>query len=367
VRGLLIRLSELDPGAESAVRVISYFDGLVDAHAGFDALVRSAARLAECAAGLTDSRGRVVARYDANGQPLPREVPEDPLARPYLAGDDSLGRVWLERSDGPGPLDDIVLERMAAAARIAADRAVAWRGVQPDDPMLIEVLLDPGSSEAERAKAARLIGINAATTVRVAVITGAPADAAATPADRARAIFPGHQVIRHTVSNGLLVALLGPGAAASAPTFVLGGQGDIRIGIGGSCPFGVADVSKEQALVALRFTYGVGGPRVVDHARLGPLAALAAIPGAVLHADPAVQAVARLATSPSGGAIIETMEHVCRSSSIRQAAAELHLHHTSVSHRVERIEAELGHSLIDGDDRLRAQVSILMWRLSLSA
>jgi len=120
VRGLLIRSSELDPGAESAVRVISYFDGLVDAHAGFDALVRSAARLAECAAGLTDSRGRVVARYDANGQPLPREVPDDPLARPYLAGDVSLGRVWLERSaDLADPWD---IEGHRRAGREAAAR-----------------------------------------------------------------------------------------------------------------------------------------------------------------------------------------------------------------------------------------------------
>lgn len=101
MRGLLIRLSELDPGAESAVRVISYFDGLVENHAGFDALVRSAARLAECPAGLTDGRGHVIARYDANGKPLPRVASGATTSTPYLPADGELGRVWLLRHASP--------------------------------------------------------------------------------------------------------------------------------------------------------------------------------------------------------------------------------------------------------------------------
>ncbi|WP_084011159.1 hypothetical protein [Pseudofrankia sp. DC12] len=52
MKGLLSRLSALDADAESAVRVIAYFDALVAARADAATLVRAAATLAECGAGL---------------------------------------------------------------------------------------------------------------------------------------------------------------------------------------------------------------------------------------------------------------------------------------------------------------------------
>ncbi|TDC03051.1 PucR family transcriptional regulator, partial [Actinomadura bangladeshensis] len=54
MKGLLLRLSALDADAENAVRVISFFDGLIAAKVSPQTLVRETARLAECPAGLTD-------------------------------------------------------------------------------------------------------------------------------------------------------------------------------------------------------------------------------------------------------------------------------------------------------------------------
>ena len=48
MRGLLLRLSALDADAESAVRVIAYFDALVARSTDPAALVRATAALAEC-------------------------------------------------------------------------------------------------------------------------------------------------------------------------------------------------------------------------------------------------------------------------------------------------------------------------------
>ena len=52
MRGLLLRLSGLDADAESAVRVIGFFDRLITERVGLDALVRSTAELAGCPVGL---------------------------------------------------------------------------------------------------------------------------------------------------------------------------------------------------------------------------------------------------------------------------------------------------------------------------
>ncbi|MET9340691.1 helix-turn-helix domain-containing protein [Nonomuraea sp. NPDC003804] len=59
MQGLLLRLSALDTGAESAVRVIAYFDSLVRDHVGVATLLQATATLAQCPVGLFDaSTGR---------------------------------------------------------------------------------------------------------------------------------------------------------------------------------------------------------------------------------------------------------------------------------------------------------------------
>jgi len=52
MKDLVVRLSALDPDAGAAVRVIAYFDQLVDARAGLATIVRGAAVLAGCPARL---------------------------------------------------------------------------------------------------------------------------------------------------------------------------------------------------------------------------------------------------------------------------------------------------------------------------
>jgi hypothetical protein len=65
VKGLLLRLSA---DAEAAVRVIAYFDALVDRGATPVELVRAAAALAECPAGL-DRPGAESLRFQPDGSP----------------------------------------------------------------------------------------------------------------------------------------------------------------------------------------------------------------------------------------------------------------------------------------------------------
>ena len=61
---LVGRLAQLDPDAGAAVKVIAYFDRLVEGRAGLEPIVRGAAVLAGCAARLVDEDRRVQVRID---------------------------------------------------------------------------------------------------------------------------------------------------------------------------------------------------------------------------------------------------------------------------------------------------------------
>ncbi|SHM22363.1 helix-turn-helix domain-containing protein [Cryptosporangium aurantiacum] len=217
MKGLLLRLSALDADAEAAVRVIAYFDALVEHRATVAALVRATAGLAECACGLELPDGRVL-RFDAEGERLPgstpapgaaqasdgRRAPGEPPApdphpttdahpaparypatdgRPVTDGgpvtgrdvasaevDLGPGRLWLERPGGPAPLDELVLERASIAARILMVRP--HRASTPDlaDPALVELVLSGRETAADRTRALRLLGLEPHVPVRVLAV-----------------------------------------------------------------------------------------------------------------------------------------------------------------------------------------------------
>src|SRR5439155_1639899 len=119
MKGLLLRLSALDTGAESAVRVIGFFDALVERRASLETLLRSTAALAECPAGLHTPEQGVGLRAEVGGTLRASAGP------PSHAAVHRIGQAafWLERHGSPLPLDEIVLERFALAAEILPDRA----------------------------------------------------------------------------------------------------------------------------------------------------------------------------------------------------------------------------------------------------
>jgi len=62
---LVGRITALDPEASETLRVIAYFDALVDNHASVEALLRAATVLSGCPAGI--SAGDTVLRVDESG------------------------------------------------------------------------------------------------------------------------------------------------------------------------------------------------------------------------------------------------------------------------------------------------------------
>jgi hypothetical protein len=411
VKGLLLRLSALDPGAAAAARVIGHFVALLDAGPVEPAvLVRSTAGLAECPAGLDPGDGRPVVRYGADGAPL--DGPAGAISGRSALG--TSGRVWLERAGGPGPLDELVLEWMAIAARTAPrPGALPAAARYVADPALVELVLSEREAAQDRARALRLLGLGTGTPLRVAAVAAedhppGPGDPSTRRAGAAgvravsllgRSGLPA--AVRVAGVGPLGVALIQPASGGDGPSAAgepagaapepaspavalraaLAGPrartapaaagedavrvGAIRVGVGGAVEPLHAAESWAQARSALRFTVP-GDPvdAVADHAELGAAVLLAEVPADRLRARPEVAALTALAATEGGAACLAALAAVCRTGSLRRAAAELHLHHSSVADRLAQVERALGHRLTGPQDRTRAQLALYAHRLA---
>lgn len=322
------RLTALDPDAGAAVRVIAYFDRLAESRAGLEALVRGAAVLAGVPARLVDADRRVSVRVEADGTRRESEVPPDPAWPSAALTPGGAPALWLERAAAaePSVVDAVILERAAGAVRLVLDRT---RGRAPaDDPALVETVLDARAPEAARLHAARRLGLDPAAPARVLA-----------PLDGRPRIVPAHPE---------------PGAP------------DGRVGVGPAVPVLDLPRSWSQALVALRFTAeGTAqdpGPGVVHADDLGGIALLAdlVVPGA--EPPPDVQALEAAAAAAPW--LLATLHAVASTVSLRAAAAEINVHHSTLQERLAHAEHLLGWQLRTPQGRFRLGLALTMRQLT---
>jgi hypothetical protein len=317
MKDLAVRLAALDAQAGAAVQVIAYFDGLAEAGAGLQSIVRGAAVLAGCPARLDDTTRRVHIRMLPGGA---AEAAPDRFDDRWPHRDAGTAVLALERSGEPGPVDAMVLERAAGAARSVLDRT---RGRAPvtGDPAMVELLVDAGAPPEARLRAARLLGLTADGTA--------------------------YALVKHTGEVRVLAAAAQPPPGRAG----IGPAGDV-LDLPASCA---------AARIALRFTAdGTDddpGEPVVRHDDLGALAVLSTVPdpGAV----PDVRALDH-ATAPW---LLATLHAVTTTTSLRAAAARLRLHHSTLQDRVAQAEHLLGWNLHEPHGLLRAQLALALRRL----
>ncbi|MEV0384250.1 helix-turn-helix domain-containing protein [Nonomuraea sp. NPDC050643] len=336
VQGLLLRLSTLDADAESAVRVIAYFDSLVRDHVSVPVLLAATARLTQCPVGLLDAAtGRRLRTSPGGSADTPASLPG--VTRELSSG---LGAVWMEREGPAHGLDEIVLERYAAAAEVTLERAAALTQAG-QDPALVELVLSAETGEAERARALRLLGFDPATPLQALAI--------ALPG-------PGRAAGLRTMGHHVRAARIGDTEAVLVATTLPELPGEARIGIGPELPGARAAESWAGARTALRFT----GPldRVMRWPDLGALALFADMPAAAVAELADVRAMTRL-----GEESLLAVRALCLAGSVRGAAVAVHLHHSSMAARIARAESVLGFSLADPAGRLRAHLALALTRL----
>ncbi|WP_439657059.1 helix-turn-helix domain-containing protein [Lentzea sp. HUAS TT2] len=324
MRGLLLRLSGLDADAESAVRVIGFFDRLITERAGLDALVRSTSELAGCPVGLSAPGQGLALRADAGGAVTAGPVPARASVRALEGGVE----VWVAREGTPAPLDDMLLERFAIAAAVLLEHSSVPLP-ELGDPALIELVLSESVGTAERSRALHLLGIAATAPLRVLAATGE---------------VPGRSVLLGDVRAVL---------STEVPAV------DGRLGVGPLLPAIDAARAWHAARTALRYTSD--GEPVVWWERLGGLALLAdQLDSADIAALPDVRALDRLAAEPG---MITMLDALCATGSVRKAAAVLHRHHSTMTVRLARAEALLGFDLDEAPGRFRLHLALMLRRL----
>ncbi|WP_069760875.1 helix-turn-helix domain-containing protein [Streptomyces sp. LUP47B] len=323
------RLTALDPDAGAAVRVIAYFDRLSEARAGLEALVRGAAVLAGVPARLVDVERRVRVRVEADGTRRDSGAPPDPGWPTTALAPGGVAALWLERAAAaPSVVDAVILERAAGAVRLVLDRT---RGRAPvDDPALVETVLDATAPEAARLHAARGLGLDPAASARaLAPLDGRPRIIAG----RADSVLPAG-----------------------------------RVGVGPAVPVLELPQSCADARTALRFTAeGTAqdpGPKIVYADELGGVALLADLvaPGA----DPPPDVQALEAAGAAAPWLLGTLHAVVSTASLRAAAAEINVHHSTLQDRLSHAEHLLGWPLRTPQGRLRLQLALTMRHLARS-
>ncbi|QFU89016.1 helix-turn-helix domain-containing protein [Amycolatopsis sp. YIM 10] len=312
MKDLVGRLSALDPDAGAALKVIAYFDRLVESHAGLEPMVRGAAVLSGAVARLTVPDRRVRIRVDPDGNRLGDGPPPD--AGWPRADLRSGGVLCLERHGPAGPVDAMVLERAVAAVHGVLDRTVER------DPR--EVVLDATAPVEARSRAARRLGL------------GETARAVALEGGRTRV------------------------EAAGTPV-----PGEERQGVGPVVPVPELPGSLAAARTALRFaaTDPDPGPRVVHADELGGLAVLATAVGHDTAPVPDVVAFERALNCAPW--VLPTLVAVAGSPSLRTAATTLVVHNSTLQERLAHGETLLGWPVRDPRGRLRLQLAIALWRL----
>lgn len=341
MEALALRLSGLDPYVDGAIRIIAFYDTLMRRRVDLPALARASAGLAECVAGIRlHGTGRAI-RFSPDGREA--SVPPhlaSPTA-PIALDEEEIGTVWLERPGSPNPLDEVLLDRLAIAVAAVVERYGPARTTMAD-PALVELVISTDGDEAARARALRLLGFAADLPVRVVAVRSR------LPLDRVGGLVcPARPVKAAPLADvGVILA-----TTVDADRIPAG----VRAGIGAA---GDPGRSWWEARTALRFST----PRqpVVHYAGLGALALLAQVPEGAARENADVTAIARLAESPED---LETLDAYCAAGSLRRAADLLHLHHSSVSRRLDQIGKTLGIELTEPTGLIRARLALITWRL----
>ncbi|MGW1675805.1 PucR family transcriptional regulator [Saccharopolyspora sp. NPDC002376] len=338
---LVVRLSQLDAEAAGALRVVSFYDTLMRRPVDIPALVRASAGLSECVAGVRlHGTGRVI-RFAPNGKEASDSSIPTSTTTPISLDEEEIGTAWLERPGPAGPLDDLLLERLAIAAAAVVERYGPARTTMAD-PALVELVISADSDEAARERGLRLLGFAPALPIRVV------ATRSSLPLDQIGDLISPGRPVKAAPVGGVGVIL----ATTVDPTRFPAGT---RAGIGTAQN---PALSWKEARTTLRFT--TPNQPVVHHRDLGALALLAQIPQDTAQNNPDVAAIAQIAESPED---LETLDAYCATGSLRRAAERLHRHHSSVARRLEHLGKALDLNLTEPTGLLRANLALTTWRL----
>ena len=336
MQGLVWRLRALDPEASESLKVIAYFDALVDAHASAQVLLSGAAVLSGCPAGYV-ANGRSV-RVDAAGTKTDSAAPDSGAANRWPGHDfGDGGRVWIERKGQAFANDEMILERVAIALGISFDRTSPAAA----SSRAVAAVIDASAPLDRRMDAAAMLHLDQESSYRVVAVP-------------ASTVLPGPSSVIYT-GVGPVRAAIRRLSEAEAPD---GGPGS-RWGVGLTMVPAALDRSWASALLALRLTTANSPRQAADD--LGSLLVFAELADSSAAEIPDLTALKRLLESqPKALALLES---IAATSSLRAVAEEVGLHHSSVQSRAADYSAALGFDLRTAPGRVRLSLVLTLYRL----
>ncbi|MEV7339304.1 helix-turn-helix domain-containing protein [Streptomyces sp. NPDC093544] len=245
-----------------------------------------------------------------------------------VAVPDIAAALWLELPGPPDGVRAMILERAAGAVRAVLERTRGWAppAAPAPDPALVEVVLDASAPDATRTHAAAQLGLKRGQSVRAVALQGGGAEIV--PAGR----------------HGIEARRAGVGPAvepAELPRSWAGARTALRLTAEG--------------------TVHDPGPRTVYADELGGLALLAAAVGPDTPPIPDELAVDRALAEVSWAAA--TLHAVASAPSLRAAATELTVHHSTLQERLVQVEHILGWDVHSPQGRLRLQLALAVRKL----
>ncbi|WP_411557492.1 hypothetical protein [Plantibacter sp. MPB07] len=321
---LVGRLTALDPEASEGLKVIAYFDALVAGGVNTEALTRGAAVLAGVPAGARTPEAAV--RVDPAGHRLPVESADWPTRT--VAGD---GSVWLERVGVAHANDAIVLERFALAVALLRSRR------HPQADSSVQILLDADRSESERSQAAERLSLSGSA---LRVIATSPS------------VHPQGGPSALTVGTGgvLRATIISGPDSVPGPSTVDGVAGIGRPGV-------ATQLVRSWADAQLAISMTDASHRVVDIADLGILADAVRELAATAAGVPDVSALAAL-----DDRAVRVLDALVRGDSVRSAAQELGMHHSTLQGKHEHFTRLLGYDPREPVGRARYELASLLLR-----
>lgn len=372
MRGLLQRMADQDAEAVAALRVVAAFDALTERQAPLADAVALTAELVGAPVYIRDDWNGVdvSAPEDATRSPVPLEVPrhgaeqiDAHVVAPVAVADGRVGVVWT--ADLPAPADEVVrlaVERLAAVVAMAALRRQPLPPADVD-PLAVLLGLSGPRSAAERAAAAERCGLatGAAYVPVAAVATGSGVAGQAIAAALCRHV--GGETRGRGAGRWAAVvvpASLGSEIATRPLSGELATWGTL-VGVG--APGDVDHLAAGWAVARSAVAFADADRSVVSVPDLGALALLAELPHDLVDTSPDVMAVEAVASGPTGGEDVRILRTYCESSSLRETAAAVHLHHSSVDYRLKKLQVALGFPLDTTTARLRALMALQLWSL----
>lgn len=381
--------------------VIDRFDQLVADRAPLESLVETAVGLTQRRAGVLDAlSGRLCIASPGSAATIVEPPGDDirvlaTLTATRLRGretgivdvggdevvaasvDDAGGRIgatWLNQGIAPWrPLDELVVQRLSSAAainsvRLRDDRATRSRL----DYAALEQLLSSAMTEEAAAEAVRRAGLRPGRDLMALAARPQPGgsigpEALAQTLSRSleqaglssRSSIIGRSAAIVVEAGGTIDEVLCQAAAKLAHLGV-----NVEVGAGAAGPASELYTSWRQAAQALllRPVMAVTSP-VTHFEELGVLHLLAEIPTDDLARYPDVLRVADLEATGAPVTDLDLLERYLATTSLRQTAQQVLLHHTTVQYRLKRIALHLGVDLQDPAARLRTQIAILLYRI----